>query len=152
MFRANMKVLKSEIRKPVLTVFSLYIEIGFTITAAISDTNVIRRGDRLIGSALEIEKLCPGIDIQEILDFPSLYVFDRDILIMLGRIRAKFEPKQIVSRIYLNSANDNIAVMNRFGTAGQAPVTEAVDAVLYDDPLIGSVFLRLIGPGALPAL
>ncbi len=72
------------------------MEIFLAAAGAVTHGYVLRYGQRLILASLKIIKLCPGINVDEILK-GTLNVFHRDIFVMLGRIRAQLKPEQVAA-------------------------------------------------------
>ena len=87
--RTDMQIFKDKIRKQILTVFFLDIEIRSAITHTISHTDMIGLRYGFIRPSLQVEELRPGIHVQEILNVVSLNIFHRNIFIMLRRIWSK---------------------------------------------------------------
>ena len=107
-------------------------------------------GQRPVLSVLQIKKLCPRINLKEFL-YPAFDLFHGNVFIALWSVRPHFQPQQSRCSLDLNSAHKNIPVMYGFRTAGETPMTETVDAILHQNPLIDAVLRLGIRPGPFTA-
>lgn len=107
-------------------------------------------GDGNVFPVLQIEELRPGFDIQKMVGI-SRNVFYQNVFISLWSIGTHLQPQQAVGIGDVDAAQNDVAVVYGFASAGQCAVAETIRAVFYDDVGISSVVRVFIRPGAFAA-
>ena len=116
----------------------------------ITHCNIAGIRDWHILAIFQIIKLCPRSNKDTIADI-SFYIFNEDVLILLGSIRTHFQPQQAFSLIQITASKNYIMIIYRFATASQHSVTESKSTVFNDNITIATIIGILISPWSFAA-
>lgn len=124
-FGGNIQVFKGKVRQLIFVTRSVtgifpnsHVEkvIAFRGDIAHGYIPAIRRACNLF--ALEVVKLGPGAHENEVAYAPAFNLFYQYVFVVLGRVRAHFEPEQPLRVLYLDAAQDDVPVMDGLAAKG----------------------------------